>query len=287
MMGSKLRPGLGRVAWIAAGCIQILACSSAPEKSNRPLVAVSVPPQAFIVRKLAGTLVDVEILVPPGANDETYEPAIDRIQAISEARLYVKVGHPSFSIERAWIDRLLSERASLEVIDGSAGAEVLDQDPHVWVSPSHVRATARNVAAGLERLLPESRTAVAENLRKLETEIDGVDADLRSLFAAAHGRRFFVFHPGWGYLAREYGLEQVAIERHGKEPDAGALAETIADAKSAGVRTIFVQPGFPRASAQVVANEVGAELAVIDPLAYEWSENLRSVARQIAGAAVP
>jgi zinc transport system substrate-binding protein len=246
-----------------------------------------VPPQAFIVRKLADTLVDVEILVPPGANDETYEPAIDRIRALSEARLYVKVGHPKFSVERAWIDRLLSEHASLEIIDGSAGAEVLDEDPHVWVSPSHVRAAARNVAAGLERILPESRTKVAENLEKLESEIEGVDADLRSLFAATRGRRFFVFHPGWGYLAREYGLEQVAIERHGKEPDAGALAETIADAKAAGVTTIFVQPGFPRASAEVVAHEVGAELAVIDPLAYEWTENLKSVARQIARAAVP
>ncbi len=288
MSRRPLRSGRRRFAWAALALVMSAGCSERPPaQSRRPVVAVSVLPQAFTVRRLAGDLVDVEVMVPPGASDEAYEPTIDRLEALSKARLYVKVGHPSFSYERAWIEQLLAEQPAIEVVDASAGMRIVDEDPHLWVAPTHMRTAARNVAAALARMLPAQQEVLRINLRKFEAEIDAVDTELRATLASAGGRRFFVFHPGWGYLAREYGLQQVAIEQHGKEPDAGALARIIADAKAAGVRTIFVQPGFGRASAELVAHEIGAELAVIDPVAYEWSDNLRRVAPQLAAALVP
>ena len=96
-----------------------------------------------------------------------------------------------------------------------------------------------------------------------------------------------VHHPAWGYFAQEYGLEQVAIEHEGKEPDVRQLAELIQRARRDGVQVVFAQPQFDPASAELVAAEIGARVELLDPLAYDWATNLRHVARRIAEGAIP
>ncbi|MDH3521163.1 MAG: zinc ABC transporter substrate-binding protein, partial [Myxococcales bacterium] len=77
------------------------------------------------------------------------------------------------------------------------------------------------------------------------------------------------------------------IERDGKAPDARALAALIASTRAAGVKVIFAQPHFDRASADVIAREIGARVEMLDPLAYDWVESLRAVARALPEGIVP
>lgn len=255
-------------------------------RSAKPVVVTSVLPQAYAVERIAGDLVEVEVMIPPGASPSTHEPSIRQLEALSTARVYVKVGHPGFPFERSWLERLLGDHADLEVVDTSAGIEVDDHDPHVWVSPPTMRTMAKNIHASLVRILPDDRSALDDGLESFLAEIDEVDREIRATLAPAAGRRFFVFHPAWGYLASDYGLVQVAIERHGKEPDAHNVAEIIDEARAAGVKTIFVQPQLNPASARLVASEIRASVTPIDPLARDWSTNLRAVARLLARDAV-
>jgi len=269
------------VAVTAAGCSR-----EAPH-TGKPIVAVSVVPQAFPVRRIAGDLVEIEVMIPPGANEATHEPTIGQLQALSRASIYVKVGHPAFAYERTWLDKLIAENRDLIVVDSSDGVQTDSEDPHLWVSPENMRSIARGVYEALVRVLPEHEAEMHAALDRLEADVDNVDAYLERTLAPARGRRFFVFHPAWGYLAKEYGLVQVAIEEHGKEPDASALARTIDVARAANVRVIFVQPQFNEASARLVAEEVGARLEAIDPLAPAWDDNLREVGRKLAEYSVP
>ncbi|TFH21306.1 MAG: hypothetical protein E4H03_10850 [Myxococcales bacterium] len=255
-------------------------------ESARPLVVVSVLPQAFIVDRVARGLVSTEVMIPPGASPATYEPTIDKLAAIDRAALYVKVGHPDFPFERAWLDRLVEGRAGLEIVDASAGVPERDGDPHVWLSPAIMRRIARNVHAALVEILPGERGILGENLEILLAEIGSVEETCGETLAPVRGRRFFVFHPAWGYFADAYGLVQVAIEEHGKEPDVHHLADIVDDARAAGVRMIFAQPQMSEASARLVAEEIGAQVVLIDPLAYEWADNLERVSRSIADGAV-
>jgi zinc transport system substrate-binding protein len=144
----------------------------------------------------------------------------------------------------------------------------------------------RNIAAALAALLPEHAAELDENLRRFESEVRDLDAKLHALLDERRGGRFFVFHPAWGYFAREYGLVQVAIEREGKEPDPREVATLIRDAREAGVRVIFVQPQFDPASAELIAREISASVEVLDPLAPDWSANLYRVGRQLRDAVV-
>ena len=276
-----------RMRWTAivlAACLG--SCAEPADVDSQPLVMVSVLPQKFFVERVAGDRVRIEVMIPPGASPALYEPTIAQLKALSSADLYVKVGHPSFPFERAWLDRLLAEREDLAVVDASSGVADLGHDPHVWVSPAHALEMARNIAAGLAVLLPEYAAELDGNLRGFEIEVAELDTELRALLDEKRGGRFFVFHPAWSYFAREYGLVQVAIEHDGKEPNPAQVAALIREAREAGARVIFVQPQFDPASAELIAREISGSVEALDPLAPDWSANLRRVGHSLRLAVV-
>jgi zinc transport system substrate-binding protein len=250
-------------------------------------VAVSVLPLAWLVERLAGDRVRVEVMIPPGASEVSYEPALPQLEAAARASLYVKLGHPAFEFEAAWLDDLLTGRAGLPVVDACAGVPLRAEDPHVWTSPRAMAVMARNVATGLEAILPDQGPALRANLAGLLDEIDAVDNDLRAILADRRGARFLVLHPAWGHLAADYGLEQIAVEREGKEPGVRELAELAERARADGIRVVFVQPQLELRSASALAAEIGAEVESLDPLARDWPGNLRHVARRIHAGAAP
>jgi zinc transport system substrate-binding protein len=252
-----------------------------------PLVAVSVLPLAWLVERIAEDRVRVEVMIPPGASEVSYEPALAQLEAVAHASLYVKLGHPAFEFEEAWLDDLLGGRAGLPVLDACAGLPVRDADPHVWTSPRAMAGMAQNVATGLETILPGERAALRANLATLRAEIDALDAEIRGILADRRGARFLVLHPAWGYLAADYDLEQIALQREGKEPGVRELAELVARARADGIRVIFVQPQLDARSATALAAEIGAEIESLDPLAGDWPGNLRHVARRLHEGSAP
>lgn len=272
--------------WVVVVAL-LAACAPDVPRDERPLVLVSVAPQRFVVRAVAGDLARVEVMIPSGASPQTYAPTLDQVRALEEAALYVKVGHPKFPFEATWLDRLLSEVPSLPVVDASAGLPRRDEDPHLWVAPRHAEHMAVRVAAALERIFPRDRDLLRRNLAAFRGRVEALDREIQGLLADRRGAEFFVFHPAWDYFAEAYGLRQVAVEHEHKEPDPRELAELIARAKEANVRVIFVQPQSDPTSAKTVARETGARIEVLDPLAEDWEANLRRAARALAEGLVP
>lgn len=270
----SLSPVLGIVliAWLG-----LASARAASLTDDRPVVAVSVLPQAYFVEKVAGDLVRIEVMIPPGANETSFEPTISQMRAVAVAALYVKVGHRHFLFEQAWLGRLLTENPSIRVIDSSVGLPPNDEDPHVWVAPSSARNTARAVHAALVEVLPRQRASLDQRLAAFEQEIESLEADLHRQLDPFRGRSFLVYHPSWGHFAKEYGLQQLAIADEAKEPTPKQLAAIADRARAEHIHTIFVQPQFSSQQAELVASQIGAKLVSIDPLARDWSANLRKV----------
>ena len=78
-----------------------------------------------------------------------------------------------------------------------------------------------------------------------------------------------------------------AVETGGKEPGARQMAALIERANKEGVKIIFVQPQFSRKSAETLAKAIGGAVVSIDPLAADFIENLRDMARQLAAGLNP
>ena len=172
-------------------------------------------------------------------------------------------------------------------VDHTSDAYHHESDPHVWTSPPLVRHMAGVIRDKLAELDPAHASDYTRNQDAYIAELDALDREIRSLLDPLPNRKFMVFHPAWGYFADTYGLVQVPIEHEGKEPGARALAALIEQAKQENVRIIFVQPQFDDRHAGQVARAIGGNLIAVDPLASNYTENLREVARQFAEALQP
>ncbi len=282
----------------------LLLAGSLFAAEEKPLLFVSIVPQKYFVEQLAGGFVAVEVMVLPGASPATYEPKPSQMEKLSTAAAYFSIG---VSFESAWLPRLRAANPRLTIIatdkgvpkramgadhhheDGSGQHENHGEilDPHIWLDPALVAMQAENIAAALGKILPEKKKKIDENLAKFQKNLSELDSELREILSpdkgAERSRKFMVFHPSWGYFAERYALEQIAAESSGKSPSPAQLAKLIKTAKKEGITTIFVQPQFSKKSASVLAKAIGGVVDTANPLSEDWPNNLRSVAKKIAG----
>jgi zinc transport system substrate-binding protein len=146
-----------------------------------------------------------------------------------------------------------------------------------------VKVQVETIYKTLARLDPANEGFYKANFDTFARDLDALDKEIRQTLSGVKNRRFMVFHPEWGYFAKDYGLEMVAIESEGNEPSAAELARLISEAKKENIKVIFTQPEFSRKSADTIAREIGGRVIPISAFDENWSENLRSVARTMAG----
>lgn len=264
-----------------------------PAEAAEVSVCVSIPPQAFFVERIGGERVAVEVLVGPGQSPATYEPTPAQMSTLDGADVFFRIGVP---FEDALMERISASMPDLHMVDlrqgielkpiGDGEAEHADHthgrlDPHTWLDPDLAAVQAQTIQEELARLDPAGAETYRDNLDALLAELSGVDSQVAEMLAPLNGRRMFVFHPAFGYFARAYGLEQVAIEIEGKEPAPQELERIIELAEREDFHAIFVQPQFSDASARAIAAEVDAEIIRLDPLARDYIDNLREMARKI------
>lgn len=265
----------------------------APVFSSAQVVFVSIPPQAFLVERLAGDLVETEILLPPGASPATYEPTPKQMAALDRSQLYLQIGAP---FEGPVLAKVADLMPDVRIVDCRAGVE-LDPiggdghdhgfgllDPHIWLDPGRMKTVADTTAKALQALLPDESPAIEERLATLHAAIDDTDARVGEALAPLEGQTLLVFHPAYGYFTRRYGLIQRAVEVDGKAPSARRLATVIDEVQQRPVPVLFVQPQFSRSTAERVAKALDCNLVELDPLAGDYLGNLETMADRIVRA---
>ncbi|MFC1857369.1 metal ABC transporter solute-binding protein, Zn/Mn family [Thermodesulfobacteriota bacterium] len=266
-------------------------------------VFVSIVPQKYFVQRIGKDLVDVHVMVRPGANPATYEPKPRQMVAISHANIYFSIGVP---FEKAWLNKIAASNPNMRVVHTDRRIQKIPMttqpshtemehrekghqqdgilDPHIWLSPPLVKQQAHTILTALQETDPAHGKMYASNYKAFAAEIEFLHAELKNIFTGRGGLRFMVYHPAWGYFARTYDLEQVPIEIEGKDPKPAQLKELITHARETDIKVVFVQPQFSSRSARQVAAEIDGQVAVVDPLALNWLENLRAVADKFKAA---
>ena len=129
---------------------------------------------------------------------------------------------------------------------------------------------------------PSNGDTYQKNLNALMTEIQKVDSTVTQLLAHASSRKFIIFHPALGYFARDYGLEQLSIEFEGKVPSPKHLQVVIETAKSQNIKFILIQKEFDIENAEIIAKETGSKILQIDPLDYNWPDQMIAIAKKLS-----
>lgn len=285
------------VVFLQSGCGE-----ASSFEGGKLIVAVSILPQKYFVEKITGDSIDIVVVVPPGANPATYEPSPSDMRNMSRVDVWFTIGVP---FESPWLPRFTGTNTDLRVIStienierlpidryGITGHETSpahhghghgSPDPHVWLSPELVRSQTAVIATELSQLDSSGADGYMANLNSFGVEIDSLQKRINSLIDSSSSSSFIVFHPAWGYFADEFGLIQIPIETAGSEPSPREMSLLIDYARENDIRAVFVSPQFSTSSAEAIAAEIGVEVSYIDPLAENWSSNLRNVAELLSG----
>ena len=256
---------------------------------NKIIVFVSILPQQYFVQQIGTDLVDVRVMVGPGQNPATYEPTPQQMAALSKANVYFRIGVP---FESTWLDKIELNNEKLIIVEccdsianlndhDHAHDHNTDYDPHVWTSPKNVIKIAELIKKSLIKIDNKNMAAYDASAKSFKETLIELDEIVRLKTRNLERKTLIVSHPSWSYFADEYGFTQVSIEREGKEIQARSLVKLIKIAKINNVKTIFVQPQFNDRAAKTVANELNAQIMVLDPLAFNYVENMNMVTDNI------
>jgi zinc transport system substrate-binding protein len=275
-----------RLFLIIAICTGLSCNRNSPETGGK-IITVSIAPYSYFIREIAGNDFNVNIMVPPGSNPHIYEPYPGQINRLRKSVAYISNGFLGF--ETTWLDRFYEMNKTMRKLslgdkidqivssDKHVGEHSEGADPHYWVSPACAQIMASEVKDLLCQLNPPERQKYQANCDSLVLKIKATGAKAKSLFAGFTGKSFMIYHPNLAYLARDYGLKEIAVEFEGKEPPPSRLKELIDIAASKNIKTIFVQREYDSKNAREIAREIGGHVAVIDPLSENWLKSTNDI----------
>ena len=247
---------------------------------------VSILPLRSLVQGIVGDDFDIEVLVPPGASPETFEPTPRQFVGLNKARMVFNVGLIDFETTL-----LAKVEDQAKVVNLSRGIELIAGtcshgshghththgiDPHVWTSPRALQKMAENAYEAIRKAYPDS-VKYETNYRLLQQELKALDERTAARIAASDVEYFIIYHPALTYYARDYGLRQIAIEADGKEPSAKQLTQIIRQAREDGVRRILYQSQFPASAVEVIARDIDAQYVEVDPLREDVIANIEEI----------
>lgn len=264
-----------KIATFIICALLIVGCTTKSD-SDKKTIFVTITPMQSIIEEITAGDFDIEVIVPKGASPETFEPTPKQVTSFSDAELIFSTGLIDF--EQSLVQRIDDDA---EVVNLSNGIELIagscshgnhqhkhGVDPHIWTSPRALRTMVTNAHKAIMAHYPDSVKYTEATGRLLE-RINKLDNYCATRIKAEGVEAMMIYHPAYTYYARDYGIEQIAIEHDGKEPSLRQTTALIEKAKEHGVKAILRQPQYSEDKVRAIANDAGAEIITTDPLAED------------------
>jgi zinc transport system substrate-binding protein len=268
---------------VALGLLIMAGCADSGRESTAEGLRVSVAayPLEFLATEIAGPEAEVVNLSPPGVEPHDLEVSPDQVRSLTQADLVVFVGG---GFQPA-VEDIVGELSGIPVIDALETQEALirgdhsheetdggrEIDPHFWLDPQRLASLGDEVASELTALDPDNATSYEDNATALADALTQLDREYATALKNCERDELVVSHEAFGYLTDRYRLEQVGVSGIDPEaePSPGRLAEVAQLAEARGATTIFFEEQVAPDIAQVLGDEVGADIEVLDPLEFQ------------------
>ncbi len=251
-------------------------------------IVASFYPLQFAVEQVGGDHVAVTSLTRPGAEPHDIELTPRDVATVSKARLVAFEKGLQSAVDQA-VESQAGDRA-LDVAPAArldlqftptvgakpaAASTQGEQEhapgttaPHFWLDPQRYSDVAEAVAARLSSVDPAHKADYERNAKAFQGKLTTLDQEFKAGLATCERKDIVSSHFAFGYLAKRYGMVQIAINglSTDEEPKPADLAAVSAYAKAHGVTTIYAETLVSPAIAQTVASESGAKIATLDPI---------------------
>ena len=226
-------------------------------------VVTSFYPLYFLASEIGKEKIAVTNITPVGIEPHDYEPTARDMAEIHKARILILNGGGFES----WSGKIQNDINNVFVLEAAKG-QTVGNDVHVWLSPELAKKESEAILAGLIQIDPANRDYYTDNALTLEGKLNKLMEDYKRGLASCQSRKIITSHAAFGYLTREFGLTQVAISgiSPDEEPSTKQLAEVTRVAREDKVKYIFFERLVSPKLAEVIAEEVGVETLVLDPI---------------------
>ncbi len=253
-------------------------------------VVTSFYPLYYMAKEIGGDDAFVVNLIAAGVEPHEWTPKSSDLTSVSKARVFLYNGA---GLE-GWVDDFLHGLGSdsqVMTIEASEGIDLiqgnpkhadedehededaeqhsdLGVDPHTWVSPRSAIVMAANIRDAFVQADPENKTNYETRYADLDGRLKQLDAKYAQELAAYEKRDIVVSHQAFGYLCRDYGLNQIAIM--GLSPEAEPRAQDLLEisrfVKEQGIPYIFFEELVSEQLANTLADEANVDTLVLNPL---------------------
>ena len=262
----------------------LLAFLGCQPSEPSPNVLVTTAPYATFVQRIAGDLIKVDVLVPPGTNPHIYEPTPKQVQKILGVHIWFRLGE---SIEARVFDAMKERNPELIAVDLTKGFDLQEEagegfDRHLWMSPKLAMQQAKIIAQTLQEAYPEHKETFDQGLDSLLADLSQLDQELAKELMPIKGQAMLVSHPAFGYFCEEFGLQQLSVEFEGKDPLPQDIARMLDAARQNTVRSVFILPEYNNKGAILIAEELHLPIYEIDPYSKDYFETMRKLGNLLA-----
>jgi len=273
---------------IVSGVLGYLALrNSSPNSSNGKIgVVVSIGPEMEWANAVGGDKVDVTLMVPANADPHTYEPLPNQLTQVSNAKIYVEIGSP-LEFETNYMDKIRATNPNMLIVNASQGIQLIPNsaenetdtmDPHDWVDPKNAKIMVNNIYNGLVQVDPADKDYFQKNREQYLHQLDELDRNTTDLLKGKQETDILVYHPAFGYYAKDYNLNQVGAMINDEEPSPQRIAMMVNVAKQNNITVVYSEPQYDPKFMQSIASQVGAQVLTVNDLDEHYLQNMKNIA---------
>jgi len=265
------------------------ACSSNTFKESEKLtIAVSIIPQEAFVKEVAGNLVDIVTVIPPGKSPANYAPSPKELEKLSVSSIYFTIGVPAE--QSSIFPKLKDINSSIKIVDIAGEVKEIyperefspgQRDPHIWLSPKRAAVMVEIIARELSDMDTENNDIYQKNAQIYIEKLKKLDKELKSSFDKLDNKTFIIYHPSLGYFADDYALNMVSVQSEGKDATPHNMQKIIDTATMQNIKAVFYQAEIDSKQSKVIADEIGGKAVQIAPLSPDYIDNLKKIADEI------
>lgn len=253
------------------------------EKPNDKLkIGVSILPEKTFIEQICKDKAEVIVAIPKGGSPENYELTLKERTKIDDSQIFFTIG---IRAENLTILPYLNKETKIIYLEKIVSKKYDDlkigneRDPHIWLSPKRVIVMIEEITKQVSILDKKNKDFYYKNSQEFIEKLIECDNKITKLLSNISTKSFIIFHPSLGYFASDFNLEQIPLQKQGKEATAKYLTQTLNLAKKLNIKNIYYQAEISSNQCITFANELGGKAIKVDPLSLDYINNLELIAK--------
>lgn len=266
-----------------------IAISCSKRQNTKQYISTTIAPLTYITNYLTDSTIQVNTLIPKGMSPESGDFSIETLKKLHDSKACIYFGTLPF--EQAQLLPVLKSDTSIVQIalsddhhhthNAQCNHDHHICDPHVWLSVKHMQQMSLKIAEEIKEQYPNIADIVDRNSEKLQTQLTRLDSSFTTILASKNIRSFVIYHPALSAFSKDYGLTQISIEEHGKEPSPNHIKQIIEQVKEQGISLLLVQAQNDATQCKQIANEGNMAIEIFNPLAENYIAEMQRLAETL------